>query len=155
MKTLKYILLFLVINFAALAIGTLLMNNGPQTEWYQNLNQAPWTPPGWAFGAAWSTIMFCFSIYMAYLYIMLPTTKVKIVFTVQFILNVGWNFVFFNQHLIAFGLLVIVGLLFVVLTILLTYKKQMGLKSLLILPYVLWLFVACSLNFYILLYNKP
>jgi tryptophan-rich sensory protein len=153
MKTLKYILLFLVINFGALAIGTLLMNNGPQTNWYMQLNKAPWTPPGWAFGVAWSTIMFCFSIYMAYLYIMLPTTKVKILFTVQFILNVGWNFVFFNQHLIALGLLVIVGLLYIVTTIFITYRKQMGLKSLLIMPYVLWLLVACSLNCYILLYN--
>lgn len=153
MKLLKFIILFLVINFGALAIGTLLMNNGPQTQWYIELNKAPWTPPGWAFGVTWSTIMFCFSIYMAYLYMMMPNTKVKILFTVQFILNVGWNFVFFNQHLIALGLLFITALLYIVITFLFTYQKQLGLKSLLILPYMLWLVVACSLNFYILLYN--
>ncbi|WP_188655051.1 TspO/MBR family protein [Yeosuana aromativorans] len=153
MKTLKYILFFLVINFGALAIGTLLMNNGPQTNWYMQLNKAPWTPPGWAFGVAWSTIMFCFSIYMAYLYMMVPNTKVKILFTVQFILNVGWNFVFFNQHLIALGFVFIVSLLYIVAAFLFTYQKQLGLKSLLILPYTLWLIVACSLNLYILLYN--
>lgn len=145
--------MFLIINFGALAIGTLLMNNGPQTQWYIQLNKAPWTPPGWVFGAAWSTIMFCFSIYMAYLYNQLPTTKVKILFTVQFILNVVWNFVFFNQHFIALGFLIILGLLYIVVVILLAFLKNMGIKSLLILPYILWLFVACSLNLYALLYN--
>ena len=44
------------------------MANGPQTEWYLNLNKAHWTPPGWVFGAAWTTIMICFSIYLSYLF---------------------------------------------------------------------------------------
>ena len=97
--------------------------------------------------------MLSFSIYMAYLYIMLPISKVKTLFIVQFVLNVGWNFVFFNQHLIALGLLVIIALLYIVTSLFLTYRKQTGLKSILILPYVLWLLIACSLNFYIFLYN--
>jgi tryptophan-rich sensory protein len=153
MKTIKLVILFLIINFGALYVGVWLMQNGPQTDWYAQLNKAPWTPPGWAFGVAWSTIMLSFSIYMAYLYIMLPISKVKTLFTVQFVLNVGWNFVFFNQHLIALGLLVIIALLYIVTSLFLTYRKQTGLKSILILPYVLWLLIACSLNFYIFLYN--
>ena len=66
MKLLKISIFFLVLNFSALAIGSWLMNNGPMTNWYVNLNQAPWTPPGWVFGIAWTTIMICFSVYMAY-----------------------------------------------------------------------------------------
>jgi len=153
MKLFKYTIVFLVINFGALAIGTLLMNNGPQSDWYINLNQAPWTPPGWVFGFAWTTIMLCFSIYMANLYLLEPTTKVKILFTVQFMLNVSWNLVFFNMHLVALGLIVILALTFVVSILMFTYRKLMSLKSFLILPYFLWLLVATSLNAYILLYN--
>ena len=153
MKQLKYIFLFLVINFGALAIGTVLMNNGPQTDWYTQLNQAPWTPPGWAFGVAWTTIMICFSFYMTYLFLAEPSTRVKILFTVQFILNVSWNFVFFNQHLIAFGLLIIVALTFIVATLLFNFRKLLPIKSFLILPYFLWLLVATSLNAYILFNN--
>ncbi|WP_284041149.1 hypothetical protein [Polaribacter sp. Z022] len=39
----KYVrfLTFVVVNFLALGLGVLLMNNGPQTEWYKTLNQAP------------------------------------------------------------------------------------------------------------------
>lgn len=153
MKLLKFIVLFLFINFSALAIGTLLMNDGPQTVWYMQLNQAPWTPPGWVFGVAWTSIMIFFSLYMTFLYVAEPSTRVKILFTVQFILNVSWNYVFFNQHLIAFGLLIIVALTFIVATLLFNFRKLLPIKSFLILPYFLWLLVATSLNAYILFNN--
>ena len=153
MKQLKYLFVFLIINFGALGLGVLLMQNGPLTDWYLQLNKAPWTPPGWVFGAAWSTIMLCFSFYMMYLFLAQPDTKVKILFTVQFLLNVGWNFVFFNQHLILLGLIVILALTAIVTIFLYDYRKLLQLKTILILPYFLWLCIACSLNLYILLYN--
>lgn len=153
MKLAKYIIVFLIINFSALAIGSWLMNDGPQTSWYQNLNQAPWTPPGWLFGVAWTAIMLCFSVYMAYLYAALPNTKIKILFFIQFILNVIWNYLFFNLHLISLGLICIILLTAVVGKFLFDYKDELKTKSLLILPYFIWLCIATSLNAYILIYN--
>ena len=153
MKLLKNIFIFLVINFGALAIGSRLMNNGPQTVWYTNLNQAPWTPPGWVFGAAWTMIMICFSIYMAYLYKLLPESKVILLFAIQFVLNVIWNYIFFNLHLVGFGFTVIVLLTFIVATFTFSFKKELGFKTLLILPYLIWLCIATSLNGFILLNN--
>ncbi|MDG2281196.1 MAG: tryptophan-rich sensory protein, partial [Flavicella sp.] len=50
----KRILLFLVLNFTALAVGGLFTGTGVSSDWYQNLNQAPWTPPGWVFGFMWT-----------------------------------------------------------------------------------------------------
>ncbi|MCL6296109.1 TspO/MBR family protein [Jejuia spongiicola] len=153
MKLLKYIILFLIVNFGALYIGNLLMNNGPQTDWYINLNKAPWTPPGWVFGAAWTLIMICFSIYMAFLFKLNFDKKVFLLFTVQFILNVIWNYIFFNQHLITLGLIVIMLLTAIVSIFLYDYKKVLELKSILILPYFIWLCIATSLNMYILIHN--
>lgn len=153
MKLLKYIIVFLVINFGALAIGNWLMADGPQTDWYMGLNKAPWTPPGWVFGAAWTTIMVCFSIYMAYLYKLLPTAKVITLFSIQFLLNVIWNYIFFNLHYVGLGLTVIVLLTFTVGVFTTLFNKQMKLKTLLILPYLIWLCIATSLNGYILLNN--
>ena len=63
----KKIILFLVLNFGALAIGSYFTDSGASSDWYQNLNKAPWTPAGWVFGAAWTSIMICYSVYMAYL----------------------------------------------------------------------------------------
>lgn len=153
MKFFKAFVVFLIINFGALGIGSWLMNNGPQSDWYTSMNQAPWTPPGWAFGVAWTSIMICFSIYMAFLYLKEPSFKVKMLFLVQFILNVSWNYVFFNQHLIGLALAVIIGLTVVVALFLFLYKSTLQYKTLLILPYFLWLCIATSLNAYILFNN--
>jgi tryptophan-rich sensory protein len=36
----------------------------PHLIGYLNLNKAPWTPAGWVFGAAWTSVMlFFFSLY--------------------------------------------------------------------------------------------
>lgn len=153
MKFIKPFITFSIINFGALAIGSWLMNNGPQTEWYTSLNQAPWTPEGWVFGVAWTTIMLCFSIYMSYLNLKLPISKFAALFSVHFILNVIWNYLFFNQHLIVFGLITIVALTIVVATFLFKFKSELKLKTLFILPYFVWLCIATSLNKYIYLYN--
>lgn len=153
MKTFKVFIVFLIINFGALAIGGWLMNNGPQTDWYLALNKAPWTPPGWVFGAAWTTIMICFSIYMTSLYLSHNTIKLRVLFAIQVLLNVSWNYVFFNKHLMLSGLLIILLLTVLIFYLLLTNQKKLKLKSLLILPYFIWLCIASSLNFYIVLYN--
>lgn len=153
MKAFKVLIVFLIINFGALAIGGWLMNNGPQTDWYLALNKAPWTPPGWVFGAAWTIIMICFSIYMTSLYLSYNTIKLRTLFAIQVLLNVSWNYVFFNKHLMLPGLLIILLLTVLIFYLLLTNQKKLKLKSLLILPYFIWLCIASSLNFYIVLYN--
>jgi len=153
MKFFRTFVGLLIINFGALGIGSVLMDNGPQTEWYTSLNQAPWTPPGWVFGVAWTTIMICFSIYMAYLFIQKPSKKLTLLFLIQFALNVSWNYIFFNQHLVGLGLVVIFGLTLLVGFFLVHYRKELQTKTLLILPYFVWLCIATSLNAYILFNN--
>jgi tryptophan-rich sensory protein len=153
MKQFKLTLLFLVINFGGLAIGNWLMNNGPLTNWYINLNKAPWTPPGWVFGVAWTTIMICFSIYLGKLFLVDDSKKMRLIFLFQFVLNVSWNFFFFNQHLVSFSLftiLLLTSLLFIYFFQI--SNKVAGFKYLL-LPYMIWLCIATSLNLYILVHN--
>lgn len=153
MKKALWFFVFLVLNFGALGIGTLLMNNGPQDSWYAALNKAPWTPPGWFFGVAWTTIMICFSIYMAYLIQIKSNVNIWMLFFVQFILNTSWNYVFFNQHLVLVGLMVIVLLTVLVGYFLLKFKNVMKQKTWFIVLYFIWLIVASSLNAYVYLNN--
>jgi translocator protein len=148
-------ILFLVINFAALALGMIFTGKGVPSEWYVSLNKAPWTPPGWVFGAAWTTIMVFFAFYMAF-----AVAKVKnkqgilLLFGLQWILNVMWNPVFFYFHKVMLGLIVISALTLVVGLFLVRYWSDLKAKSLLVLPYFIWLLIATSLNWYILQYNK-
>ena len=153
MKFYKGLLLFILINFSALAVGIWLMNDGPRTEWYINLNQAPWSPPGWVFGIAWSSIMLLFSVYMTYLIQVNTSKKVLLLFSAQFVLNVFWNYLFFNQHLIVLGLLNIIFLTLLMFYFLVTFKQTLKNKTFYVLPYCLWLVLATSLNLYIALFN--
>lgn len=151
MKHFQYLLLFLVINLGSLALGTVLMNNGPQTDWYTNLNKAPWTPPGWVFGITWTFIMICFSFYLANLFTKFNSTNVKLAFTLQTTLNISWNYLFFNQHLVVFGLINLL-LLNIVLFYFFFSLSRNNTKYLLT-PYMLWMCIATSLNLYILIHN--
>ena len=148
------VIIFLVINFAALGLGGLFTSSGVTSDWYLNLSKAPWTPPGWVFGAAWSTIMVCFAFYMAYAWNNTSNRNLLIgLFSVQWVLNILWNPVFFKFHAVLFGLIVITSLTILVGYFLLAYWPQMKSKSLLVLPYFLWLLIATSLNAYILFKN--
>ena len=154
MKFYQRIIPFLIINFGGLYVGNLLLHNGPMSEWYIGLNQAPWTPPGWVFGVAWTTIMVCFSIYLAYLFDWQNSKFLWLLFAFQVLLNVSWNYVFFNQHMTVFGLVVIVSLLIVILYYFLTFRAESLQKiRFLLLPYIIWLCIAISLNLYVVIHN--
>lgn len=148
------IIIFLVLNFGALAIGGIFTSDGVASDWYANMEKAPWTPPGWVFGAAWTTIMICFAFYMAFLWIKEQNRNILIgLFLVQWILNILWNPVFFYFHNVVLGLVVICGLTVIVGYFLFHYSQELKLKSILILPYFIWLIIATSLNAYILFNN--
>jgi len=150
----KRLIIFLFINFTYLAIGGLLLGNGAVSDWYNNLDKAPWTPPSWVFGAAWTLIMICFAFYMAIVWEKVKDKKMLLtLFGFQVLLNVAWNPIFFQLHMTTLGLVVIGALTFLMIYFLFTYHKQMKAASLLLAPYVLWLIIATSLNAYIVLNN--
>lgn len=150
------LLLFIVINFGALAIGSLLMGSPVTNEWYIAQNKAPWTPPGWVFGAAWFSIMACLSVFM-----MLVANKYSfseqrffyLIFAIQILVNILWNPVFFKYHYMFAGLMLIIILSALVLYMMLWGIRHMGKSGWLLLPYFLWLLIATSLNAYVLVKN--
>lgn len=146
--------IFLVINFAALSLGSYLGGKGRSSNWYASIAKAPWTPPGWVFGVSWFTIMICFSIYLAYLWPIVDNKKLLIgLLALQYLLNIAWNPVFFYYHNILAGLIIIIGLSAVVGFFLFFYWDALKYKSLLIMPYFIWLLIATSLNGYSVLKN--
>lgn len=147
------ILLFLIINFGGLFIGGLFTGEGVPSDWYQNLNKAPWTPPGWVFGAAWTTIMICFSVYMAILWKKITLKNLLYLYIAEFILNVIWNPLFFHFKWINVALLSISLLTILINYMAVSLRLEMKYKTLLIFPYLIWLIIATSLNGYIVLYN--
>jgi len=154
LKKASYIIIFLIINFGGLAIGNWFMGDAVTGEWYSSLNKAPWTPPGWVFGFAWTAIMLCFSYYLAELFIEREKPTLWLVFLLAWLLNVSWNWFFFNQNMTNIGLFVLIALTFTILYFFITFRhdRLKWLKYLLV-PYLIWLCIATSLNGYILFNN--
>ena len=146
-------IIFLLINFGGLYLGSLFTNSGVSSEWYANLNKAPWTPAGWVFGAAWTSVMLFFSVYMTFLYQNLKTQKVILLYSVHLLLNISWNFIFMNKHMTILGLIDISLLTILVFYFLIGYNKILNNMRFFVLPYCIWLLIATSLNLYIVIYN--
>lgn len=147
-------LIFLLINFAGLALGSLVTSSAVDSEWYQQLNKAPWTPPGWVFGFAWTSIMICFSIFLGRLWPKLVHKKNFVVFYISaLIYNALWNYLFFYWQWPLLALLDILGLTILITLIFIEGFKENRVLSLLLAPYLLWLLIATSLNAYIVIFN--
>jgi len=153
--TIESLLVFLVLNFAALAVGSTYTKKGTRSAWYQNQRKAPWTPPGWMFGFAWTIIMICFAVYMAYLWpeVISPWLLAGL-YVLQWLLNAAWGPVFFYYHKVLAGLIIVSLLMLLTGLLLVIYWPYLQLRSLFILPYFLWLLIAVSLNGYSLLMNE-
>lgn len=150
----KRIVIFLVLNFVALGIGGMFTGAGVSSDWYQEMSKAPWTPPGWVFGAAWTTIMICFAVYMAQLLSLhIEKKPILMLFGLQWVLNTAWNPIFFYGQQVLLGLICIVLLSLVVAYFFFKYQKMLKWKTVFIAPYLIWLCIATSLNAYILFNN--
>ena len=148
------LILFLFLNFGALALGGIFAGQGAVSDWYEALNKAPWTPPGWVFGFAWTTIMICYSLFMTLAWEKISNRKkFVLLFVIQWILNVGWNPSFFYMHEVLFGLIIISSLTFLIAYIFFSYQKSLKGIVYYQLPYLIWLCIATSLNGYILAMN--
>ena len=148
--------ILLMVNFGALALGNAWTSSGITSEWYTTANQAPWTPPGWVFGAAWFSIAVTFSAMMAFIdtstYRHLD--EVKRWFWWSVVLNILWNPVFFWLHMKWLGVAVLIGLSFLIYRLVDFTRKSMGWKvAILGVSYFGWLMIATSLNMYIALMN--
>ena len=132
MRIFKLIILFAFTNFSALFLGSLLMGQGASSSWYIKLNRAYWEPEGWVFGVAWVTIMICFSIYLALLVnktfkysteLNFRNLLIKL-YPLHLILNILWNYLFFNRKMIEIALIDIIFLTILLFYFLIKYIRN-------------------------------
>jgi len=152
-RNLKYLFLFLFLNFGGLAIGAYLQGDIVQDTWYASLTTAPWTPPAWAFGIAWSQIMIFFSIYLMVLVKERGLKNIATLFGICWLLNVSWNPLFFKFHLVLPALVALLLLTIGIFTFFIRNWPTLGKRSMFLMPYLVWLVIASSLNAYVLLNN--
>ena len=150
MATIRWgVVLVPLILLLGLASGR-LSNSGYGNAWFAALAKPGFTPPGWVFGVAWTT-----------LYLMMGVALVMVVaargarmrrmaillFVTQLALNLAWSPLFFAAHRIwpAFALILVILALVAVTA---RYFWQIRpIAGLLLLPYLAWLCLAAALNF--------
>jgi len=138
---------FLFLNFLGLAIGSLWTDSGVTSQWYSELNKAPWTPPGWVFGFAWTTIMICLSIWNSIAW-KNKDKDIQTLYYFSWVLNVLWNPIFFLYNNLVLSSFVILILTVLIGFLLHDTRLKGGWSYVLLIPYFLWLNIASSLNLY-------
>jgi len=125
-------------------------------DWYISLKKAPWTPPNMVFSVIWPILYILMFVSLSYIWInkkCYPFCNAIFYFFIQLFFNLIWTTLFFKlkQPLLALIDLILM-ILFTIYTFKLFYEIHV-IGSLFLIPYILWLFMALSLNMYIVLYN--
>jgi tryptophan-rich sensory protein len=125
--------------------------------WYASLQKPPFTPPGWLFGPAWVILYILMGVAAFIVWRRgLDTQGVKkalVIFLIQLVLNALWSVVFFGLESPLWGMVVIVVLWIAILFTILELFKISKTAGALLVPYILWVTFAATLNISIWILN--
>ena len=122
--------------------------------WYSELIKPSFSPPDWIFAPVWITLylLMGFAIWL----IWLNPKKTQKVFTIYFthlFVNASWSITFFAFHQVLASLLIIALIIFLVMWLVKLYYPINKISAMLMLPYLVWLGFAFSLNYSIFVLN--
>jgi translocator protein len=146
----------LLLVFAVAAIGGRATSGGLR-GWYDGLDKAPWNPPGWVFGPAW-TVLYVLMAVAAWLVARtgLEQRAVQValaLYLAQLALNLGWSLLFFGARAPGWALLDIAVLCVMVTATMVAFWRVDATAGWLLLPYLAWIVFATTLNAWIVLRN--
>lgn len=125
-------------------------------QWYKQLKTAPWNPPDYVFGIVWSILYLL--MFISFMIVFLdkkcyPYCYALIIFIIQLIINLSWTTIFFTHRKIKLALLVLLLIFGLASYSTILFYNINKVAGILLIPYLLWLCVAISLNSYIVIYN--
>lgn len=141
---------------AAWVIGGVLTR--PNLAWYATLEKPGFTPPNETFPIAW-TVLYAVMAVSAWLVWRSPGKEEdrRVAFSWffnQLAIGVVWSYAFFWMHSPGLGLIVILVLLVAIVITIVYFDRLSRAASLLLVPYLLWVAFATSLNFAIWFLNR-
>jgi benzodiazapine receptor len=130
---------------------------GSVGDWYEGLDRAPWNPPGWVFGPAW-TVLYVLMAVAAWLVARegLDDQAVRtalLLYGAQLALNLGWSLVFFGLRRPGLALAVILALLVAIAATAVAFHGISSTAAWLLAPYLAWVAFAATLNAWIAFAN--
>jgi len=148
LKSALVLVALLVISFGVAALGS-IATAGNVDGWYASAEKAPWNPPNWLFGPAW-TLLYTLMSVAAWLVWRRGGSLNPYVF--QLVLNAIWTPVFFGLYPLIgapalwIALVIIVALDVAVLLTMLSFWRTSKLAAWLLVPYWAWVLFATTLN---------
>jgi len=158
----KLLLTILICEFAGIIGSIFTIENIP--TWYAGLAKPFFAPPNWVFGPVWITLYFLMGVALYLVWehgfskpkaapVKKKTKKAIFIFAIQLALNTLWSYLFFGQKNPLAGLIgVILMWIAIAFTIRAFYKIDRR-AGIVLLPYILWVSIALTLNLAVWLLN--
>lgn len=140
------LIIFLLICFAVAGLGSLATTpNIP--NWYAGLNKPSWNPPNWLFGPVWTLLYAMMAVAGWLVWKRAGWGTALTCFAVQLALNLAWSFIFFGAHQTGLAFLEIVLLWLAIVATIISFWSVSKTAAGLLIPYLLWVSFAATLNF--------
>lgn len=130
------------------------------SDWYPALQKAAWNPPAWVFGPVWTAlyIMICLSGWRIWCRLHEQSSitwhaRPLTVYFLQLAANLAWSLLFFGLRSPLAGLLDMTLLLALIVWCITLFYRIDRIASWLLMPYMLWVCYAYSLNAMIVALN--
>lgn len=126
-----------------------LSQSGFKNPWFAALAKPFFMPPGWAFGVAWNILYALMGISLAMVLAEPASPRRKlalILFFVQLALNYAWSPIFFLGHDIGLAKVVIFVMTAIAAAAAGQFLRIRKPAGLLLIPYLVWLIFAATLN---------
>ncbi len=125
---------------------------------YQSLKTPPLSPPSILFPIVWTVLYILMGIGSAIIYTSRAKQKNKnealTIYALQLAVNFFWSLIFFNKRAFLFSFIWLLLLLFLIIAMIISFKKIGKTAAYLQIPYLLWVSFAGYLNLGIYLLNR-
>jgi benzodiazapine receptor len=148
------LLAFLAISFAVAGFGTVATLDNVD-GWYADAAKAPWSPPNFLFGPVWTALYTLMSVAAWLVWRRRAergARRALTLYVVQLVLNCVWTPVFFGAYpgigpiALWIALAIIVVLDVMVTATLLAFSRHSKPAAAMLVPYLLWVLFATTLN---------
>jgi translocator protein len=138
----------IALSEAAGVIGSVWTRKG--LGWYDGLRKPSFTPPGYLIGIIWTSL---FALMGISLFLVIDQSVNGqdvlvpfLLFAVQLILNITWNYFFFARRSPLLGLVEITLLWASIAATIVAFWGVSVIAALLLIPYIAWVSIAAALN---------
>jgi len=151
------LLISIIICEAAGLIGSVFTSSAIPT-WYAALAKPGFNPPNWVFAPVWAILFLLMGISLYLVWVKGTNAKrakpALIIFFAQLVLNILWTILFFGLQLPLAAFIEIVILWLFILWAIIRFYQLSKPAAYLLIPYILWVSFAATLNFSIFVLNS-